>query len=346
MFIRNAWYVAAWSDELTTEPIPRTLLGEPIVLFRDQYGRAGILEDRCCHRGAPLSLGKVTNKGLMCGYHGLTFDCSGTCVDIPGQGKIPERALVRSYSVVERDAFVWVWMGDPQAADESEIPAWPFNNDHKNWPHKHTMLPVKCNYVYLLENLMDLSHVGFVHTKTIGGGAEENLNVSMAVERTDTGVKFSRWMLDVKAAPTFAKAGGFTSNVDRWQDFEFVAPSSILHYSGAIPTGADRERREGGVQIRLFHAITPETDSSCMYFFSVANGHQTDNPSATEHLFEQVRTTFLEDVVFVEKQQKRLENYDVKKLVDIRSDSARVHLNRTIEERLAAERAQSEVAAL
>jgi vanillate O-demethylase monooxygenase subunit len=337
MFVRNAWYVGAWGHELTDKPIARTLLNEPVVLFRDAEGRAAMLEDRCCHRGAPLSLGEVTPKGLMCGYHGLVFDCTGACVSVPGQTRIPERAKVKSYPVVEQDEFVWVWMGDPALADKSHIPSWDYNNDYKNWPHKHTMMPVKCNYVYLLENLMDLSHVGYVHTKTIGSGANENLKVRMKVDRTDTGLKFSRWMLDVKAAPTFAKAGGFTGNVDRWQEFEFIAPSSIRHYSGAIEAGSDQDKREGGVHIRLFHAITPETEESCMYFWCVANGHQTDNPAATESLFEQVRATFAEDVIFVETQQKRLENYDMDNLVDIESDTARITLNRAIDRRLAEE---------
>ncbi len=331
MFIRNAWYVGAWGHELTSAPIARRLLNEPVVLFRDAEGRAAVLEDRCCHRGVPLSLGTVTQKGLKCGYHGLIFDANGVCVEVPGQTRIPERAKVKSYRVVERDEFVWVWMGDPAQAREDQIINWPYNNDYKNWPHKHTMMPVSCNYKYLLENLMDLSHIGHVHTKTIGSGADENLKVRMKVERTETGVKFSRWMLDIVAAPTFAKAGNFKGNVDRWQEFEFVGPSSILHYSGAIDSGSDQEKREGGVKNRLFHAITPETDSSCMYFWCVANGQQTDNPAATDFLFEQVRMTFAEDLIFVETQQNRLTDYDKGKLVDIESDSARIQLNRFID---------------
>lgn len=102
MFIRNAWYIAAWAHEITDKPIARRLLDEPVVLFRDREGKAGALVDRCCHRAAPLSLGQVTDAGLECGYHGLTFDCAGRCVRIPGQERIPQKAGVRSFPLVEK----------------------------------------------------------------------------------------------------------------------------------------------------------------------------------------------------------------------------------------------------
>src|ERR1700722_7792399 len=112
MFVRNAWYVAA-------------------------------LLDMCCHRGAPLHMGKVIEEGLQCGYHGLIFDRSGACVRVPGQTHILERTRVRGFPVVEQDAFVWIWMGDPAKADVSTIVPWPYHNDAKNWPHKHTVYPIK-----------------------------------------------------------------------------------------------------------------------------------------------------------------------------------------------------------
>ena len=99
MFIKNAWYIAAWSHQITTQPLARTICNEPVVLYRDAAnGKAGALEDRCCHRGTPLSLGEVVPEGLQCGYHGLVFDTSGACVHVPGQDKIPAKARVRSYT--------------------------------------------------------------------------------------------------------------------------------------------------------------------------------------------------------------------------------------------------------
>ncbi len=125
MFIRNAWYVAAWADEIGEAPLARRICNEPVVLFRDQQNRVAALHDMCCHRGAPLHMGMVVEQGLQCGYHGLIFDTSGACVRVPGQDLILERPRVRSFPVVEQDAFVWIWMGDPARADASTIVPWP-----------------------------------------------------------------------------------------------------------------------------------------------------------------------------------------------------------------------------
>src|SRR4051812_153243 len=129
MFIRNAWYVAAWADEVGETPLARRICNEPVVLFRDQQDRVAALLDMCCHRGAPLHMGKVVEEGLQCGYHGLIFDRSGTCVRVPGQEHILERTQVRSFPAVEQDAFVWIWMGDPAEADPAAIVPYPYHND-------------------------------------------------------------------------------------------------------------------------------------------------------------------------------------------------------------------------
>ena len=96
----------------------------------------------------------------MCGYHGLTFDRSGRCVRIPGQDRIPERARVRAFPLVEQDAFLWIWMGDPAKADRPQIVSYPWHNDTANWPHKHTMYPIKSAAMLMVDNLMDLTHLG------------------------------------------------------------------------------------------------------------------------------------------------------------------------------------------
>src|SRR5690349_291338 len=95
-FLRNAWYVAASANEVGRIPLPRLLLGEPIVFYRRGDGTSVALEDRCCHRRAPLSKGKIVDDRLQCGYHGFTFDASGACVAIPGQDSVPTRIGVRS----------------------------------------------------------------------------------------------------------------------------------------------------------------------------------------------------------------------------------------------------------
>src|SRR5262245_35814304 len=110
MFVRNAWYVAAYSNEVAGALLARRICNEPLVMFRDWHGRVAALENKCCHRGTPLDLGEIVEQGIQCGYHGLIFDGTGKCVFIPGQSIIPERAKVRSYPVIEKDQMIWVWM--------------------------------------------------------------------------------------------------------------------------------------------------------------------------------------------------------------------------------------------
>ena len=110
MFLRNCWYAAAWDDEVAEIPLARTILGEPVVLWRSADGRPAALEDRCCHRALPLSMGRPVGETLQCGYHGLRFDTAGRCVAVPGQSTIPPGARVRAYPLVERHGWVWIWM--------------------------------------------------------------------------------------------------------------------------------------------------------------------------------------------------------------------------------------------
>jgi phenylpropionate dioxygenase-like ring-hydroxylating dioxygenase large terminal subunit len=163
MLLRNAWYIAAWADEIGGgQPLARRVCDEPIVLFRDSAGRVATLADRCCHRAAPLHMGTVVEEGIQCGYHGLVIDGSGRCVHIPGQKLIPQEARVRSYPTIEKDQMVWVWMGDPAKADRAKIADYPYHNDPGRWPNKHDVYPIKANYMLMVDNLMDLTHLGYV----------------------------------------------------------------------------------------------------------------------------------------------------------------------------------------
>jgi vanillate O-demethylase monooxygenase subunit len=340
MFIRNAWYVATWADEIGELPLARRILNEPVVLFRDAQGKAGALLDMCCHRGAPLSIGRITDQGLECGYHGLTFDHTGRCVRIPGQDRIPERARVRAFPVVEQDAFIWIWMGDPAKADPATIVPFPWHNDTVRWPHKHAMYPVKGSAMLMVDNLMDLTHLGYVHTSTIGGNPMTHVAAKMETVRTPMGLKFTRWMLNSLPPPTYVKAVGFQGRIDRVQMFEFIAPGAIIQFTGADEAGAYKDglTETSKLQFRLFHGLTPETDTSCLYFWSAANGFRPDDPAATEAFFHDVARAFTEDLTVVEAQQARLTELGEAALVDIANDAARLHMRRTVDRLMAEDR--------
>jgi vanillate O-demethylase monooxygenase subunit len=337
MFIRNAWYVAAWADEIEAGPLARRICDEPVVLYRDANGQAAALIDMCCHRGAPLHMGKVVEQGLQCGYHGLIFGSDGACVGIPGQDRIPERARVRAFPVVEQDGFIWMWMGDPAKADTAEIVRCAWHNDTIAWPHKHTTYHIKAAAMLMVDNLMDLTHLGYVHGSTIGGNPKIHVEAKMEIVRTAMGLKFTRWMLNSLPPPTYVRAAGFDNRIDRAQMFEFIAPGSILQLNIADEAGAYRDGlpERSKLQFRLFHGLTPETDTTCFYFWSTANGFRMDDPATTVQLFDEIAAAFLEDKAVVEGQQARLSELGESGLVDIANDAARLHMRRTVDRLIA-----------
>ncbi len=139
--------------------------------------------------------------------------------------------------------------------------------------------------------------------------------------------------------PTYVKAAGFNGRVDRSQEFEFVAPNNVLQWTGAADAGAgpDGAKRDGAFQFRLLHGLTPETENSCFYFWSIANGFRRDEPAATAQLFREIAATFDEDKTMVEAQQARLDEFGENGLTDIASDANRVFMRRTVERMIDAE---------
>ena len=272
-------------------------------------------------------------------YHGLVFDVTGRCVMIPGQKMIPQDAKVRSYPTVERDQLVWLWMGDPTLADPAKIVDFPYHNDPAHWPNKHAVYAINGNYMLMVDNLMDLTHLGYLHARTVGGNPGAHVEANMKTVRTPTGLKFTRWMRNSLPPPSYVKAAGFKGRVDRCQEFEFVAPNTVLQWTGATDAGTatDNPQRDFRFQFRLFHGVTPETETSCFYFWSAANGYRQNDPEATEQLYREIAPTFLEDKEMVEAQQSRLDELGEQRLVDIASDANRMHMRRMVERLIIAE---------
>jgi phenylpropionate dioxygenase-like ring-hydroxylating dioxygenase large terminal subunit len=339
---KNAWYHAAWIHEVTEQPLARIFLNEDVVLFRDGDGNAAALEDRCCHRATPLRLGEVTELGLQCGYHGMTFDGGGKCVLIPGQNAIPASARVRTYPVLEKQEIVWIWMGEPELANEAKLLVdYPWLDDQVSWPHLHDMYQIECSYRLLIDNLMDLTHIPFIHRNTIGGGNQQGqIDASMEVTPTDTGVHYIRWMENIAPPPTYIKGAGFADDVivDRWQEFEYVVPSTVVQWTGALPIGLGAKQnreQDGGFNLRLYHGATPRTDSSCYYFWTPLNGYKPHDEEATEILFKEIAFTFNEDLAFLEAQQAAMTATSDQPLVNIKHDKARVQANRALDQMIA-----------
>ena len=344
MFLRNGWYVAAWDDEVGREPLARTLLDEPIVLYRTEDGTPAALEDRCCHRSLPLSLGRVVGDELECGYHGLAFDAGGACVRVPGQSAVPPGAGVRSYPVVERWKWLWVWMGDPARADAGLIPDWWWM-DHPDWTmirgNGGRPLHVKCNYELITDNLLDLTHLSYVHTDTIGN--DEITRFPVSTERIADGVRMTRLMPDVEPAPFYRMAGAFSGNVDRWQIVDATVPCYVDVDVGCAGIGSgvlDGDRPQG----TAFHALnvlTPETLTTTLQFYAHPRMFRTDSAEMDEVYRRDFTRVFLEDVAIMEAQQTAMDRETSPPLVDINVDAPAIAVRRILRERIAAEQALS-----
>jgi phenylpropionate dioxygenase-like ring-hydroxylating dioxygenase large terminal subunit len=308
MFIKNIWYVAAWDKEVTQEGLfSRTITGVPVLMYRKEDGGIIAMEDRCCHRGAPLSVGRREGDCVRCMYHGLKFDPSGQCVEAPAQKRIPVQARVRTFPVVERHRWIWVWMGDPDKADAASIPDTQWL-DHPDWRSLDGYIHYDVNYLLICDNLLDFSHLPFVHPTTLGGGDAEYAAAQPTVERLAEGVRITRWALNIEPPPFATAVKDWAGKVDRWNIYNFTLPATLLMDSGMAPAGqgAAQGNREGSVEFRGCQAITPETANSTHYFFAHPHNFSIDKPEVTHSIHESVVQAFAEDREIITAQQKSL----------------------------------------
>lgn len=334
MFLRNAWYVAAWDREVSKDkPFSRTLLNEPIVFYRQSDGTPVALEDRCCHRHAQLSLGVVVGDNLRCGYHGLKFDAAGACVEIPGQDRIPPDARIRSYPVIERWNWIWIWMGDPAKADESLIPGWWWTT-HPEWAcTRPDPFHMRCHYQLINDNVLDVTHLAYVHSSSIGSAAINEF--PMTTERVDGKVRMTRWIVDRPAPPMYQGFGQFRGNVDRWQIVEHQAPCFSVNFAGCADTGTGaRVGNRSGHRIDLMalSAPTPESENTTHYFFCFVRGFNLQDATTEKMFAEDFVRVFREDVVVIEAQQRRMESLPGAPQISIAVDAAPMAARRMLDE--------------
>ena len=326
MFLRDSWYVAARSAEVTRQPLARVLLNEPVVLFRKQSGDPVALEDRCCHRHLPLSMGRLEGDELRCGYHGLKFDSTGRCVEIPGQDSIPPQARVRAYPTREKYRWIWIWMGAPEKADPALIPDWWWA-DHREWAFTQPeQIHVKCNYQLVSDNVLDVTHLAFVHATSIG--ASSITEFPATVEREERLVRLTRWIRDRAPPPLYRKAGAFPGNVDRWQIVEHQPPCFSVNFAGC----KDAERR---IDLMALSAPTPETERTTHYFFGFVRNFGLADPEMEKIFSGEMVRVFNEDIPVLEAQQRALDKPGVPAGVDIKVDAAPLAARRMLQALLA-----------
>ncbi|AXI53351.1 Toluene-4-sulfonate monooxygenase system iron-sulfur subunit TsaM1 (plasmid) [Pseudoseohaeicola sp. NH-UV-7] len=297
MYLRNAWYVAATDAEITRDLKQIVVLNEKIVMYRTEAGDPVALDDACPHRRMPLSQGRIKGDTLECGYHGLTFDCAGSCIRVPGQDNIPTRANIHAYPVFSRYGLVWIWMGDPARADPDTIFE-VLHYDDPNWGiNRGEAMGFPCNYLYITDNLLDPSHVAWVHQSSFGNAACEE--EPLVVSSDDSGVLVSRWMYDVEVAPFYQKLVPFEGNCDRKQHYEVRYP--CLAYIKAVfcpaGTGGDEENLPDGqfFQMDSYNFMTPVDETTTRYYWFQIRNTCPDDAEISAYMSRSVEAAFNED---------------------------------------------------
>ncbi|MDH7794016.1 phenylpropionate dioxygenase-like ring-hydroxylating dioxygenase large terminal subunit [Beijerinckia sp. GAS462] len=272
LYLRNCWYGLAWAEELLATPLlARRILGMDMVVFRDAKGRPTALRDRCPHRFAPLSRGVLKDGTVQCSYHGLRFDGAGGCVENPF-GRVPPRAAVEKFTVVERDQMLWIWPGDAAKATPDTIPDFSFQNrdgidgDWVVFGYTH----VQANYQLETDNLLDLSHTEFLHANSFGGRGLIQRG-EYQLRDLNTEIHSNWWMANIPFInPMTRQPTG--ERLDHFLDMRWTAPSAMRLHVSFLPHGvhADRKdnRRDDLPGQFSAHIITPQDIGSCHYFWS------------------------------------------------------------------------------
>ncbi len=330
----NAWYVAGTPDEIASGPLGRTICGQAICFYRDAEGLLRAVEDFCPHRGAPLSLGTVQDGVLTCGYHGLQMGCDGRTVAMPGQ-RVRSFPVNRMYPAHDRYGYLWVWPGDPAKAAQVPVPrpAWA---DESGWSFGGGMFRIECDYRLLIDNLMDLTHETYVHKNSIG--QKEIDEAPPRTQFTEDRVVTERQMTDLIAPPFWQAAMASNgldpqARVDRWQVCRFVAPSNVMIDVGVALAGtggieAPAQHKASGIVVDF---ITPETTTSCWYFWGMARHFQVDDAALTDSIRQSQQAIFSEDLEMLERQQRNLLANPSRKLLKLNIDAGGVHARRIID---------------
>jgi len=341
-FPKNIWYVAATPNEIDEKPLGRTICGERIAFYRGVDNKVAAVQDFCPHRGAPLSLGFVSEGKLVCGYHGLEMGCNGKTIAMPGQ-RVGGFPAIKAYAVEERYGFIWVWPGDTALADAALIPHQEWY-DHPEWAYGGGLYHIHCDYRLMVDNLMDLTHETYVHSTSIGQKEIDETPCKTTVDGDM--VTTARYMNGI-TPPPFWKAAlrshGLPDDVtvDRWQICRFTPPSHVIIEVGVAMEGqggydAPNDKK---VYSKVIDFITPETETSIHYFWGMARKFNPKDKALTATIREGQGKIFGEDLEMLERQQRNLIDYPEKKLLMLNIDAGGVQSRKIIDRLIAAEQA-------
>jgi vanillate O-demethylase monooxygenase subunit len=347
MFLRNVWYPAAWEREIGQSPYAARLLGEEVAIFRRGDGSYAAMEDACPHRKLPLSMGRVKDDELECGYHGLTFDCSGLCVKAPTNNGVVPDVRLRTYPVQARYGLVWMWMGDSALADPAKI----FHVEHWDDPAWGTTtgddMVIDCNYLLITDNLLDPSHVAWVHPSSFAGQGSDDTPMETTVREDggpEDGVTVWRWMMDTPAAPFYAPYLPFEGNTDRKQQYEVRYPSLCLVKAFFSPAGTGGENQPIHPDTFImdsYNFLTPIDEHTTRYFwFQQRNVHPNDE-EVSVRFAASVRGAFEEDKAILAPMYRGMTKATTP-TINLRSDAGGVRFRRRLNQMIQAEQAAAD----
>jgi vanillate O-demethylase monooxygenase subunit len=345
-FPLNTWWVAALSNEIGDDLLARRLLNKPVVLYRTQAGAPVAMLDRCPHRFASLSKGRRLGDQVECIYHGLRFDASGTCTRSPYHEALPQGVQVETFPVVDLYGFIWIWMGDRDLADPATIP-------------DHSMVPIdgyrwiagnetyQGDWQLCVDNLMDLTHLFWLHTSTIGGYKEEAgpLPGEEYHVRQDGNRVVGRNLTPNIEKPS-ATGNGIPPGVayDQWNDVIWTCPGSLTFEIQAAPTGV---RQADKPYMTQSHLMTPAGDGESHYFWAVSRAFDNEEQYDAKwaHFFGNIFRT--EDAPIMADIHRNMEGRDLMDLrpVILPRDRGAVMARRTIARAIAAEKSGQAIAA-
>lgn len=328
---RNCWWVVATADEVSRQPLGRVVLEQPVVLYRRVDGSVVCLEDRCAHRWAPLSIGRVEGDEIVCGYHGFRYGVDGRCVHIPSQDSIPGKARVKVYPTMELGPFVWIWTGDEAARLEAPLPPALFWANDSEWVVARGSYELRANYMALKENVLDLTHFSFVHAKTL---EIMDFNRPPAVKVEGDRVGYELVVDDTSLPPLYADLTGIGSGRSATRLFRgaFVSPAiqdATVEIVDSAPAPGQRDR----FLVRVVHLTTPRSPTSTYYWW-LRGQDFGKGPGVQERLQATVEAAFKEDKVVLESTQALIEADSRRREapeVSVRADEAALRMRRIVD---------------
>lgn len=343
LYVRNCWYVAAWCHEVDVHRMHAiTIINQPVLVYRRENGELTAMADECCHRHMPLSEGRLEGDDVRCMYHGLKFNAEGRCIEVPTMklsgDQVPDQFRVKTYPVVEKHDWIWVWMGDPEKADEALIPATTGPDDPDWFMHKGH-LDYAANYLLIDDNLSDLGHIAYTHEQSFAGGKSNAYFNQPRVQKIDRGIRVTRWNT---GTPKRGYQKGPAETYDQFMTYDFLVPGVLAMYQGMYDAGSGEACNFGPPTKDMVpdtasftsQAVTPMTDGTSRYYFSWGPRmvEHNENADIVEGMWALAQKAFMEDKLTIEAQQRNINLRTGTPMVSITDDRGPTMFRKSVEQ--------------